>query len=113
MARLTKSTLVAWVAVSVCGLVWLGCGGGRATLPATVDVTLPDGSTVSVEQGGGAASLANSTWRFLRVAGNAQGVSFLTINFGPDGGLQSFENNTIASAIFGDTILFDGEVHST
>ena len=90
-----------------------GCGAGGGTLPSTVLVELPDGTTVEVEQGDGVASLANSTWEFFQTTNNAQGPAFLTISFGPNGNLERFENNTISPEIFGDTILFDGARHAT
>ena len=89
-----------------------GCGSRRASLPSSVIVELPDGTTAEVDQGAGAASLANSKWQFFRTAGSAQGLSFVTIVFGPEGNLESFENNTIASEILGTTIIFDGQLHS-
>ena len=102
------------VTAACLSLSFVGCGSvGRTTLPETIIIELPDGSTVEVEQGAGAASLANSQWQFFRTAGSAQALAFITINFGPTGELQSFEDNTIAQAIFGDTIVFDGLRHST
>ena len=96
--------------VVVCGLTTLLLAGcwGRNVLPSTVIIELPDGSTVEVDEGGGAESLANTAWQFFRGSG-----IFLTIRFGPDGNLAAFENNTIAPEIFGSTILFDGDVHDT
>ena len=92
----------------------VGCGSvGRSDLPETVSIELPDGTTVEAEQGAGAPSLANSQWQFFRTSGSAQALPFATVNFGPDGNLESFENNTIADEIFGDTILFDGQRHTT
>lgn len=89
-----------------------GCGG-QAGLPDTVTIELPDGTTQEVTLGAGVPSLANSTWEFERAADTAQSTVFLTISFGPEGNLDRFEGNTIAPHIFGDTILFDGERHST
>lgn len=93
----------------------MGCGaiGGRNTLPSTVTLELPDGTTVEVEQGGGAASLANTTWQFYRTNSSGQSLAFAQITFGAEGNLERFDNNTFASAIFGDTILFDGQIHAT
>jgi hypothetical protein len=96
------------------GLSLAGCGSGqRSGLPETVTVELPDGTSVEVEQGAGVASLANSRWEFFHTSSSAQALAFVTIIFGPEGNLESFENNTIASEIFGDTIVFDGQRHST
>ncbi len=92
------------------GLV--GCFGNRS-MPSTVLVELPDGTTVEADQGTGVASLINTKWQFHRTAQAAQGIAFLTLSFGPNGSLDSFENNTIAQEIFGSTIIFDGEQHAT
>jgi len=98
-----------------CGVATLfGCGSGsRGTLPETLILELPDGTSVEVEQGAGAPSLANSEWQFFRNSSSGQAIAFLTVYFGSDGNLESFEENTIAREIFGDTIYFDGERHST
>ncbi len=93
-----------------------GCGSfsfGASGLPESVTLELPDGSMVEVEQGAGAPSLADSTWQFFQTTSSGQSLPFVTITFGPDGNLERFENNTIASEIFGDTILFDGQRHTT
>ncbi len=97
---------VALIAMTGCGLT----GNG---LPSTLTIELPDGTTTEVAQGAGASSLADSQWQFFRTAGAAQGLSFLTIRFGSEGNLESFEENTIASEIFGSSIRFDGQRHST
>ena len=89
-----------------------GCSQS-GTLPSTVLVDLPDGTSVEVEEGAGVASLADTTWRFFRSTGAAQGLPFLTISFGPEGNLEGFADNTIAPQIFGSEILFDGEKHET
>jgi hypothetical protein len=91
--------------------VLTGCGG--SSLPSTVIVDLPDGTSVEVEEGAGVASLTNTSWRFFRSTGAAQGLPFLTISFGPEGNLAGFSNNTIAPEVFGPEILFDGEQHAT
>jgi hypothetical protein len=103
-------------AVALLGVALLtltGCFSRGNSLPSTIIVELPDGTTVEVEQGDGVPSLADSSWDFFRTAAEAQGISFVTIVFGAEGNLQTFENNTIASQIFGSTILFDGERHDT
>lgn len=100
--------------LSLALLLLVGCGAlGGSTLPSTVIVELPDGTTAEVEQGAGVMSLADTSWQFIRTSSTAQGAAFLTINFGPEGNLYAFQNNTIAQEIFGSTIYFDGEVHST
>lgn len=101
------------VPASLVLLFSVGCGLGGTGLPSTVTIDLPDGTTVQVEQGSGATSLADSEWQFYRTAGAGQSIAFLTIRFGPEGDLESFENNTIAREIFGSTILFDGQRHTT
>lgn len=96
------------------GFSLAGCGSAqRSGLPETVIIELPDGTTVEAEQGAGAPSLANSCWEFFRSSSSAQSLAFVTIIFGPEGNLESFEDNTIAPQIFGDTIVFDGQRHST
>lgn len=104
---------LAVVLFAVALLALTGCFSRGNSLPSTIIVELPDGTTVVVEQGDGVPSLADSSWDFFRTAGEAQGISFVTIVFGPEGVLEAFENNTIASQIFGSTILFDGERHET
>lgn len=91
-----------------------GCPTVQSTgLPGSVTIELPDGTTVDAEQGSGAPSLANSKWQFFRTAGEAQSLAFITVNFGPGGSLDSFEENTIAREIFGSRIRFDGQRHDT
>ncbi len=92
--------------------VTAGCGGG-GSLPDTVTVELPDGTSAVVSLGAGVPSLADSTWQFYQSFGSGQSLPFMLITFGPQGDLASFENNSIAPEIFGDTILFDGERHAT
>lgn len=100
------------VTAACLSLSLVGCGLGNSGLPETVTIELPDGTTVVVEQGTGAASLANSQWQFFRTDGAAEAL-VATVNFGPDGNLVSFEENTFAPETFGDTILFDGQRHGT
>jgi len=90
-----------------------GCGVGATALPEALTVTLPDNTVVEVEEGSGAASLANSKWQFVRTAENAQGAVFAVIRFGPNGELEAFENNTLATNILGDEIVFDNTRRST
>ena len=90
-----------------------GCGAMGNSLPADVTVTLPDGTTETVTLGAGVDSLADTEWDFFYVAGNAQGMPFVRIRFGPEGALEAFEDNRIAGEIFGATILFDGVQHET
>jgi hypothetical protein len=47
------------------------------------------------------------------VADSAQSVPFITLNFGSEGQLSRFDNNTIATDILGSTIHFDGKRHAT
>lgn len=100
--------------VGVCSIVLFGLAGcGANTLPSTVVVELPDGTTVEVDQGAGVPELANTSWKFIRTAGEAQGLPFATISFNADGALEAFDNNTIAQEILGSTVLFDGSRHAT
>lgn len=110
MKRFATSAL-AVVGVAAFVFCLSGCGGNG--LPETVTIELPDGTTQEVVLGAGVPSLANSTWDFYQASGAAQTTVFLTISFGPEGNLDRFDGNSIAPQIFGDTILFDGERHST
>lgn len=102
--------------VSVCtamlgfSLCVVGCSNG---LPSSVDVELPDGSVVQTTLGSGVISFADSKWQFFRTTGSGQGAPFVTIVFGPNGELAAFEENTIASEIFGTEVIFDGASHPT
>jgi len=94
-------------------IVVAGCGGANNGLSRTRTVELPDGTSVQTTLGSGVISFADSTWEFLQTGPAGQNVPFMTIRFGPDGELEAFENNTLASDIFGSTILFDGSRHPT
>jgi hypothetical protein len=87
-------------------LAMAGCGV-IGSLPDSVDVQLPDGTTQTATLGAGVPSLANSTWIFFEGGGPA----FMTITFGPGGELTRFDDNTLAQEVFGDTVHFDGESH--
>ncbi len=106
------------VSVTIClfvvfaGLV-TGCGTSGTSVPQSVTVQLPDGTTQEVTLGAGVASLANTTWTFYQDLDNNQSVRFATVTFGPEGNLASFEDNTLAPEVFGDTLLFDGTKHAT
>jgi len=90
-----------------------GCAG-KPSVPSSVDVVLPDGTTVTATLGSGVISLADSVWAFCRSATNPECANpFVVIHFSSTGSLESFEDNTIAREIFGDTILFDGIPHNT
>ena len=94
-------------------LVLPGCAG-KPPVPSSVDVVLPDGTTVTATMGSGVISLANSVWGFCRSATNPDCLNpFMVVHFNSTGSLESFQDNTIASQIFGDTILFDGIAHNT
>lgn len=101
-----------WVFAACLGLAVVGCGGSQA-VPSGVEVTLPDGTTVNATLGSGVVSLADSEWEFFHAAGGGQGTPFVKIRFGSEGQLDSFVDNTLASSIFGSTILFDGQRHNT
>ena len=110
----TKRLIFVTAALAAVGLT--GCGTGGATgLSTSVTLDLPDGTTTEATLGAGVASLANSTWSFSQSfpSGGTASAPFMTISFGPDGELTSFEDNTISPEIFGDTILFDGQRHET
>lgn len=90
-----------------------GCGSSTNGLPSTVTVELPDGSAEVVTLGSGVVSFADSRWQFYQTSAAAQGVPFAIVRFGPEGELEAFEDNTIASSIFGSEIIFDGAKHPT
>jgi len=94
------------------GAIAAGCTQNN-NLPGQVEVELPDGTTVQTTLGSGVLSLADSTWDFFRTGSSAQGAAFVRVQFGPEGQLTRFENNTIAREIFGATIIFDGARHNT
>ena len=93
-------------------LVAVGCGAGSVT-PSTATLNLPDGTSVEVSQGAGAASLANSAWQCIRTTAAGQSLAFVTLRFGADGALENFEDSMVAQEIFGTTITFDGARHAT
>lgn len=106
------------ILAGVLALVWIsGCGNRNNAVPDSVSVQLPDGTSTDVVLGAGVPSLAGSTWEFF-VTGTldqpaGQSIPFVVITFGANGELTQFDGNTIAPEIFGDTIYFDGENHST
>jgi len=92
-----------------------GCTGRATSLPESVIVTLPDGTQTEATLGAGVLALADTRWEFKQVyaGGQESATPFVTVVFGTNGELTAFENNTIATEIFGDTILFDGKRHET
>lgn len=96
----------------VIGATTMGCGLGAPVLPATLTVDLPDGEQFVAEIGSGPRSLANSQWAFFR-GQSASGQQFVRLVFDEDGGIESFEDNTIAPEIFGSRIILDGQRHNT
>jgi hypothetical protein len=90
-----------------------GCGVRGGSLPDSVTIELPDGSTTSATLGSGVARLADTTWEFFVTAGPEQAAPFVKITFGPLGNLETFDDNTIAADIFGSQLIFDGQRHST
>ena len=91
----------------------IGCGSAGGSLPDAVTIELPDGTTTQATLGSGVATLANTTWQLLVTSEAAQGVPFVIIAFGEQGNLEAFYENTLASEVFGSSILFDGERHNT
>lgn len=91
----------------------VGCGSSANGLASEVTIELPDGTTTQVTAGAGVITLADTSWEFFATSGSTQGAPFVTINFGSEGELQAFENNTFASEIFGASIIFDGQQHPT
>ncbi len=108
---LTRRNLLLFATVAL--VVSLGCGSTSNTLPSTIVIELPDGTTTEAEQGAGVPSLANSEWDFVRTSATGQSVSFVRIVFNANGGVDRFVESTIASEIFGDEIIFDGERRET
>ena len=96
-------------------LISIGCGSGGSGFPSSIEITLPDDTTTTAEVGSGVASLADSEWEVFRVA--ADGVTrttmVVTLVFNGKGGVSQFDDNTIASEIFGSQILLDGVRHNT
>ncbi len=109
--RMLRMSLVVGLAVVLAPVVF-GCGANNG-LPAELTVELPDGTTQVVTLGAGVASLADSSWQFFEDSGTGQSIPFLVMAFGPGGTLDRFEDNTIATEIFGTTLIFDGERHDT
>lgn len=94
-------------------LIAAGCNAGTNGLPTTIEVELPDGTTVNVEAGGGAAKLADSTWDFINTANAGQGLPFVRIVFGENGNLSRFENSLLTQDVFGADVVFDGQRRAT
>ena len=102
-----------FVTMLICALPMIGGCGSSGQLPDEITVLLPDGTETQATLGSGVISLANTTWRFFEASSSGQGQQFLVLSFGPNGELEAFNENTIATSIFGSTILFDGEQHDT
>ncbi len=113
MSRRFQHIGFGFVAASLTLVSLAGCGLGAGPIPESITVTLPDGTTVVVEQGAGVASLANTTWDFFNTGTVGQSIAFVRISFNDKGALEGFENNTIATEIFGSTIRFDGQRRET
>ncbi len=106
-----REKLVFMLAAAFVLTLMVGCAG--PSLPQSLEVELPDGSKVEAEIGTGPASLANSEWEVYRVSSTGQAAPFVTLVFDENGSITKFEDNTIAPEIFGDTIILDGQRHST
>ena len=102
-----------FVTILICTLPMISGCGSRGQLPNEITVLLPDGTETQATLGSGVISLADTIWRFFEASSSGQGRQFLILSFGPNGELESFNENTIATSIFGSTILFDGEQHDT
>lgn len=113
MSRRFQHIGLGFVAASLTLGSLAGCGLGAGPIPESITVTLPDGTTAVVEQGTGVASLANTTWDFFATGTVGQSIAFVRISFNDRGALEAFENNTIATEIFGSTIRFDGQRRET
>lgn len=100
-------------ALALCTLVTAGGCGSQNAIPSAVTVELPDGTEVRATLGSGVLTLADSTWDFFATSSSSQGAAFVRIEFGSEGELTRFDNNTIAPEIFGTTIKFDGATHPT
>ena len=106
ISRVSTLVMITMVTVTLVS----GCTG--SSIPESVTITLPDGTQTEATLGSGVLSLANTTWAFY--AGSViTGTPFVVINFGPEGNLETFEDNTLAQEVFGDTIIFDGQRHNT
>ncbi len=90
-----------------------GCGVGATDVPQTTTVTLPDGTQVQATLGSGVVTLADSRWQVFQAFPGGQGSQMLTLVFGSEGELVSFEDSTLAAALFGTTLIFDGQRHDT
>lgn len=103
--RLIRNLSVATLAVVM--TMMIGCTGA-STLPTSLTIELPDGTTVEATAGDGVATLANSTWDFFQTTATGQTLPFITISFGEMGNLLAFENSTVAQDIIGTSLRFDG-----
>jgi len=113
MTFLSRSRRGLAAATFTATLIAAGCGTGNNGLPAAIEVELPDGTTVTVDAGGGAAKLADSTWDFTNTSGVGQGIPFVRIRFGENGNLSQFENSLLTQDVFGDDVVFDGRRRAT
>lgn len=101
---------------ALCVLLMASCGSrGGTGVPGSVTVELADGTEVRTTQGSGVIALADTEWDFYAVApaGQSNPAPFVRLAFNSEGALRQFKNNTIANEIFGSTIRFDGQRHST
>lgn len=94
------------------GMTTIGCGLGGPVLPTSLKIELPGGEEQVAQIGSGPVSLADSEWAFFR-GSSPSGTQFVRLIFDEDGGIESFQDNTIAREIFGDTIILDGQRHNT
>lgn len=86
-----------------------GCGQ-NPLLPATMPVTMPDGSVIDAALGSGVPFLANTNWACYRLSDDE---FIVRVEFGAGGELVRFYDNTFYfPEILGATIIPDGQVRS-
>jgi hypothetical protein len=92
-------------------VVLTGCGASTSpNLPDSLTITMPNGSTQTVNLGSGPAALANSTWACYRVTDNT--TLLARLEFGADGKILRIYDNTFLPEQIGTEFTPDGLVHS-
>ena len=83
-----------------------------ASLPATLEVPLPDGTTVTAPAHSGPPSLANTTWACYRAEAPNRGAFIVRVEFGSDGRvLRFFDNAAYFPDVLGSELIPDGKTH--